>query len=65
MRAGKEGKMTPEPRCESPADGREGPVKAGTPLHRLLQLIAEEVARALQRQPPPRGTPHLKQQERS
>jgi hypothetical protein len=57
--------MTPEPRCESTAEGREGPVKPGTPLHHLLQLIAEEVARALQRQLPPRDTPHPKQQERS
>jgi hypothetical protein len=57
--------MRSKPRCETTADGREGPVKPGTPLYRLLQLIAEEVARVLQRHPPPRDTPHPKPQERS
>jgi hypothetical protein len=29
------------------ADRQEGPVKPGTPLHHLLQLIAQEIARSL------------------
>jgi hypothetical protein len=42
-------------RQRTPITADPGPVKPGSPLHRALELVAREVAKSLETDPPPRN----------